>query len=176
MHAVGTERIGRKTGSAALEGDGKHLLSDLVTTVAVLAGLIAVRMTGMAWIDTAVAFSVGLLLVTVGSRVAYKGVSGIIGYQDADDHRKIVAVLERHKLAAEPRICSFASVRHRHHGRSHFIDMHLRVPATLSIVESHDIASRIEREVLEATGEGTATAHMEPCGDVRCLRCHPLAS
>ena len=169
-------RIGRKTGSAALEGDGKHLLSDLVTTVAVLAGLIAVRMTGLAWIDTAVAFSVGLLLVTVGSRVAYKGVSGIIGYQDADDHRKIVAVLERHKLAAEPRICSFASVRHRHHGRSHFIDMHLRVPATLSIVESHDIASRIEREVLEATGEGTATAHMEPCGDSGCLRCHPPAS
>ena len=96
--------------------------------------------------------------------------------QDADDHRKIVAVLERHKLAAEPRICSFASVRHRHHGRSHFIDMHLRVPATLSIVESHDIASRIEREVLEATGEGTATAHMEPCGDSGCLRCHPPAS
>jgi len=169
-------RIGRKTGSAALEGDGKHLLSDLVTTVAVLAGLIAVRMTGLAWIDTAVAFSVGLLLVTVGSRVAYKGVSGIIGYQDADDHRKIVAVLERHKLVAEPRIFSFASVRHRHHGRSHFIDMHLRVPATLSIVESHDIASRIEREVLEATGEGTATAHMEPCGDSGCVRCHPPAS
>jgi len=166
-------RVGRATGSAALEGDGKHLLSDLVTTAAVIGGLVAVRITGQAWIDTAVAFGVGLLLAVVGTRVAFKGVSAIIGLQDADDHRRIVEVLENHRRGAEPRICSYASVRHRHQGRLHFVDMHLRVPPTLSIVESHDIASRIEREVLDAIGEGTATAHMEPCGDPACPRCHP---
>jgi cation diffusion facilitator family transporter len=164
-------RIGRSIGSAALEGDGKHLLSDLVTTFAVIGGLIAVRVTGHAWIDTAVACAVGVLLLVVGSRVAFKGVSAILGQQDAEDHRRIVAVLERHKQGAEPRICSYASVRHRHQGRTHFVDMHLRVPRAMTVAESHDIATRIEREVLDAVGEGTATAHMEPCGDPVCRRC-----
>jgi cation diffusion facilitator family transporter len=168
-------RVGRSVGSAALEGDGKHLLSDLITTIAVIGGLIAVRVTGLAWIDTAVAFGVGVVLLVVGTRVAFRGVSSIIGLQDADDHRRIVDVLERHKRGEEPRICSFASVRHRHQGRTHFVDMHLRLPRSMSVVESHDIASRIEREVLEAVGEGTATAHIEPCGDPKCVRCNPAA-
>lgn len=164
-------KVGRSMGSAALEGDGKHLLSDLVTTFAVIGGLIAVRVTGLAWIDTAVAFGVGVLLLVVGARVALRGVSSIIGEQDADDHRRIVAVLERHKQGGEPSICSYASVRHRHQGRTHFVDMHLRVPRGMTVAESHDIASRLEREVLDAVGEGTATAHMEPCGDAACPRC-----
>jgi divalent metal cation (Fe/Co/Zn/Cd) transporter len=49
--------------------------------------------------------------------------------------------------------------------------MHLRVPRTMTVAESHDIASSIEREVLAVVGEGTATAHMEPCGDPSCARC-----
>jgi divalent metal cation (Fe/Co/Zn/Cd) transporter len=45
----------------------------------------------------------------------------------------------------------------------------------MSVADSHEIASAIEREVLAAVGEGTATAHMEPCGDARCVRCRPHA-
>jgi len=164
-------RIGRATGSAALEGDGKHLLSDLWTTLAVLLGLVAVWITGEGWIDTAVAVGVGVLLLVVGSRLAFSGLSSILGQQDPEDHRRIVRILDAHRTSAEPRICSYASVRHRHQGRAHFIDMHLRVPRTMTVVESHDVASAIEREVLEAVGEGTATAHMEPCGDAACANC-----
>ncbi len=164
-------RVGRATGSAALIGDGKHLLSDLWTTFAVIAGLVAVRITGHAWIDTAVALGVGVLLVVVGTRVAFGGLSSILGAQDAEDHRRILEVLNRHRAGEAPAICSFASVRHRHQGRLHFVDMHLRVPRDMSVAESHEIASAIEREVLAAVGEGTATAHMEPCGDSSCARC-----
>jgi cation diffusion facilitator family transporter len=165
-------RIGRSVGSAALEGDGRHLLSDLWTTLAVLTGLVLVKVTGQMWIDTAVAFGVGALLAVVGTRMALKGVSSIIGLSDKEDHARIVAVLESHRSGASaPAICSYASVRHRHQGRIHFVDMHLRVPRTMSVAESHDIASAVEREVLAAVGEGTATAHMEPCGDAECARC-----
>jgi cation diffusion facilitator family transporter len=165
-------RIGRAVGSAALEGDGKHLLSDLWTTLAVLAGLVLVWITGEMWIDTAVAFGVGALLAVVGTRLALKGVSSIIGLSDKEDHARIVAVLEAHRSGAkQPAICSYASVRHRHQGRIHFVDMHLRVPRTMTVAASHDIASAVEREVLAAVGEGTATAHMEPCGDASCVRC-----
>jgi cation diffusion facilitator family transporter len=172
-------RIGRQTGSAALVGDGRHLLTDLWTTFAVLGSLLLVRVTGEARIDTAVALIVGVALVVVGARLARTGLSSILGEQDAEDHRKIVAILDAHCArsltsgdpAKEPVICSYASVRHRHQGRAHFVDMHLRVPRDMSVASSHDIASLIEHEVLAAVGEGTATAHIEPCGDSHCVRC-----
>lgn len=164
-------RAGRSLGSAALEGDGRHLLSDLWTTVAVLIGLGLVWATGKAWIDTVVACGVGVLLAVVGTRVALRSVSSIIGLSDKEDHARIVTILERHRSGDEPAICSYASVRHRHQGRIHFVDMHLRVPRDMTVAASHDIASAIEREVLAAVGEGTATAHMEPCGDAGCARC-----
>ncbi len=164
-------RIGRATSSAALVGDGRHLLSDLWTTFAVLVGLILVWSTGLTWIDTAIAAAVGVWLIVVGAKGAMASLSSILGEQDASDHRAIVEVLEQHKNGAEPAICSYASVRHRHQGRMHFIDMHLRVHRTMSVASSHDIASTLEREVLRVVGEGTATAHMEPCGDSACARC-----
>ncbi len=171
-------RIGRSTNSAALIGDGRHLLSDLWTTLAVLVGLLAVRFTGYSWIDTAVAVGVGVLLCVVGTRVAIAGLSSILGAQDPEDHRTIVGILDSHRVQPSStnaaRICSYASVRHRHQGRTHFIDMHLRVPADMSVADSHDVASRIEREILAAVGEGTATAHVEPCNDVHCPRCRSL--
>ena len=164
-------RVGRATGSAALVGDGRHLLSDLWTTMAVIAGLVAVRLTGLAWIDTLVAGAVGTLLLVVGIRVARGGVSSILGAQDLEDHRRIVSILEAHRDGASPAICSYESVRHRHQGRLHFVDMHLRLPASMNVAESHAVASSIEREILAAVGEGTATAHVEPCGDPSCARC-----
>lgn len=164
-------RVGRATGSAALEGDGRHLLSDLWTTVAVLGGLVAVKVTGLAWIDTAVAIGVGLLLLATGARVARLGLSSILGMQDAEDHARILAVLDRHRAGAPHAICSYDSVRHRHQGRIHFVDMHLRVPRAMTVEASHEIASAIERETLAAVGQGTATAHMEPCTDPACQRC-----
>ncbi|MCE2881960.1 MAG: cation diffusion facilitator family transporter [Planctomycetaceae bacterium] len=164
-------RVGRATGSEALVGDGKHLLSDLWTTCAVVAGLVAVKLTGHAWIDTAVATAVGVLLLVVGARVGLRGLSAILGRQDEADHREITRILEEHRQGREPRICSFASVRHRHQGRVHFIDMHLRLPRGMSVADSHEVASAIEHEVLEAVGDGTATAHVEPCGDAQCPRC-----
>jgi cation diffusion facilitator family transporter len=164
-------RVGRATGSAALVADGRHLLSDLWTTLAVLAGLAAVKLTGIGWIDTAVAAGVGILLLATGARVARHGLSSILGMQDAEDHARIVAVLDRHLAGGPHRLCSYDSVRHRHQGRLHFVDMHLRVPRGMTVEASHEIASAIERETLSAVGEGTATAHMEPCTDPGCARC-----
>ncbi len=57
-------RLGRSTGSLALEADGRHLLSDVVTSVGVVAGLVAVSVTGKTWIDSLVALAVRGLFST----------------------------------------------------------------------------------------------------------------
>ena len=160
---------GKRNDSAALVGDGRHLLADLLTTLGVIGALLLVQATGMLWIDTAAAVLLATILVIVGGRQIRESLSSLLERQDAGDHAKICAALERHVRSEPATICSFDSLRHRHDGRAHWIDMHLRVPAKLTVAQGHAIATVIEREVLDAVGEGTATAHIEPC-DGRCGR------
>lgn len=160
---------GRHSGSAALVGDGRHLLADLLTTMGVVGALLLVQWTGLLWIDTATAVLLATILVIVGGRLIRESLSSLLERQDEGDHAKLRAVLERHAQGEDAVICSFDSLRHRHDGRAHWIDMHLRVPSKLTVSQGHEIASMVEREALQAVGDGTATAHIEPC-DGRCGR------
>lgn len=164
-------RAGRRTGSSALTADGMHLLSDSITTAAVIASLLAVRLLGVWWIDPAVATCLGVVLIVMGGRIALRSVDLLIDRQDERDIQALRVLLAAHLPhgGATPTICSFHKVRCRHDGRDHWIDMHIRLPPDMSVEESHDIASCIETRALNALGGiGDATAHCEPCREVDC--------
>lgn len=158
--------VGRRTDSAALVADGVHVLSDSITTAAVIVGLIVIRYTGWGWVDPVIALALGCLLLFMGWRVAKGSVNRLIDRQDDGDIAKLEALLTSHLAGGErtPTICSFHKVRCRHDGSMHWIDMHIRLPGAMSVAKSHDIASEIEeRAVAVLGGAGEATAHCEPC-------------
>lgn len=158
--------IGRRNASSALIADGVHLLSDSITTVGVIVGLMLVRITGLNWIDPVVAIALGLLLAYMGWRVAGTSIGRLMDKQDDADINNLHALLRSHLPGgtATPTICSFHKVRCRHDGRMHWIDMHLQVPPDMSVTQSHAIASVIEERAIERLGgPGDATAHCEPC-------------
>ena len=166
--------IGRRTGSAALKGDGMHLLSDLITTVAVVASLMAVASTGWWWIDPASAIVIALVLGAMGVRLVWRSFDNLMDRRDDRDQQALERLLASHvgPHGQLPRICSFRKVRSRHDGREHWIDMHVRLPAWMSVRESHDAASILEAGAVEALGgPGDATAHCEPCADPSCAVC-----
>ena len=163
--------IGRRTNSAALLADGVHILSDSLTTAAVIAGLIIIHFTGIWWIDPAIAFMLGCLLMYMGWHVAKSSVSRLIDRQDDGDIEKLQTLLKSHlpSGANSPKICSFHKVRCRHDGSMHWIDMHIQLPGEMSVAQSHDIATVLELEAIAALGgAGNATAHCEPCEDCSC--------
>ena len=163
---------GRRTDSAALVADGVHVLSDSITTAAVIVGLVIIRFTGWTWVDPVIALALGCLLLSMGWRVAKSSVNRLIDRQDDGDIAKLTALLTSHLAEGSrtPTICSFHKVRCRHDGSMHWIDMHIRVPSEMSVAQSHDIATEIERSAIEALGgSGEATAHCEPCDRQGCL-------
>lgn len=168
-------RAGRLHGSITLEADGKHLLSDAATSVAVLAALLVVKFTGWLWADAACAMLVAAYLVWVAMDLLKRSAAGLMDEQDEGDTRVMRAILERHlaPAGAPPLICSYHDLRHRHTGRYHWIDFHLLVPAGMSVEMGHQIASEIEGEIEKTLGIGDATAHIEPCTDPACARCGP---
>ena len=167
-------RAGRRHGSIALEADGKHLLSDVVTTAGVLAALGLVRLTGIVWIDPLGALLVAVYISVTGYGLLRRATAGLMDEQDVEDDRLLRSILDAHvrRGGPEPRICSYHKLRHRHSGRYHWVDFHIMVPSDWSIDRGHEVASALEYEIERALGEGNATAHVEPCVEPQCSSCH----
>jgi len=165
-------RLARRTSSAALEADGRHLISDSLTSLITIAALVVVKYTGWKVVDPLSALGIAALLVWMGWRLFRRAMGGLMDEQDSADHRRILAILDSHTCSGQPpNICSYHKVRHRHTGRYHWVDMHLQFPPDTTVREAHDAASVIEGEIEAALGEGDATAHVEPCQDCDCSRC-----
>lgn len=166
-------RSGRRHGSIALEADGKHLLGDAVTTAGVLIALLLVRLTGVNWIDPVGALVVAAYITLLGWGLLRRAMAGLMDEQDVEDDRLIRSILDAHAGAAgaEPRICSYHKLRHRHSGRYHWVDFHIAVPRRWNIQQGHDVASKLEYEIEQALGEGDATSHVEPCLEEDCRSC-----
>lgn len=154
---------GRRLDSAVLIADGKHLLTDAVSTGAGVLGLLLVQLTGLQWLDPALALVVALVILLVSWRLLAEAIDGLMDRVDPEDQQRIREILEEE--VARGAIVSYHKVRHRHSGRFHWVDMHLQVPADMTIRQGHAIASRIEGRVERALGEANATTHLEPASE-----------
>ncbi len=165
---------GKRHDAIALQADGEHLLSDALTSAAVLIALILIRFTGLTILDPVCATLMSVYVAWVGIRLVRRSVAGLMDEQDPDDDRQIRALLDKHvgENAIEPRICSYHKVRHRHTGRYHWIDFHMVVPADWTTARSHEAASGLEYDIEQLLTYADATAHIEPCVADDCGRCH----
>ena len=170
-------RLGKKTGSATLDADGRHLLADSITSVGALIALVIVKVTGRQEADPIAALLMAAYLVVTGARMLKRSLDMLMDKQDPADQALLKQLLDAHKgpKGTEPRICDYHKVRHRHTGRYHWVDFHIMVPVTTDVRRAHDIASAIEGEIERALGEGDATAHVEPCENATCLICSRTA-
>lgn len=165
-------RLGRRQSSATLEADGYHLLADAVTSIAALAAIVGILLTGKYWLDPLFAALIGLYVGWHGLLLVRKSFGGLMDKQDAADERAISAILESHVRGdTQPAICGFHKLRHRHSGRYHWVDFHIQVPEALDVRQGHAIATAIENEIQQLLGEGNATAHVEPCRPAMCATC-----
>ena len=166
-------RTGRRKGSVTLVADGHHLMTDAITSVAALVALGIVRLTGWRYADPIGALVVSVYIARTGLHLLRQAVAGLMDRQDVEDEALLRRILDGHlgPAGAEPRICGYHKLRHRHSGRYHWVEFHITVPADWDIAGGHKVASAIEYEIEQALGEGNATAHVEPCEEQDCVTC-----
>lgn len=164
---------GKRHNAIALQADGEHLISDAITSAAVLVSLVLIRLTGLTILDPVCATLVSAYVAWMGIHLVRRSVAGLMDEQDPADDRRIRALLDTHVGvgAVEPRICSYHKLRHRHTGRYHWIDFHLVVPADWGVARAHEAASALEHEIELLLTYADATAHVEPCVSEECARC-----
>ena len=170
-------QTGRRNKALSLEADGKHLLSDAITSVVALAALALVRLTGWKYADPLGAMLVAIYVARTGLLLLRRAAAGLMDEQEPADQILLENILDAHANPGkkQPRICSYHKLRHRHTGRYHWVDFHLVVPAWWDVALSHRVAGEIEYEIETALGEGDATAHVEPCINPECVSCREAA-
>jgi len=155
-------RRGRAMRSPALVADGRHLTTDVVTSVGVLAGLLLVPLTGWLWLDPALAAVVAVNIVWSGWGLMKESIGGLM--DEALPDAVLNRVREVISINAEGAIEAH-DLRTRHAGRMTFIDFHLVVPGSMSVTDAHDICDRLERALKDEVQEvqdALITIHVEP--------------
>ncbi|ODU86399.1 MAG: cadmium transporter [Pelagibacterium sp. SCN 63-17] len=152
-------RHGRKARSPAIEADGKHLMTDVVSTIGVLIGLGLVYLTGFAQLDSVLAALVAINILWSGWVVILDSVGGLMDVAVTPDTQKLIrAVIANNADGA----IEAHDIRTRQAGKMTFIDFHLVVPGAMSVDEAHSICDDIEGKLREAVADVQITIHVEP--------------
>lgn len=152
-------RQGKAAKSPAIAADGKHLMTDVISTVGVLAGLALVFATGWAQLDAVLAALVALNILWSGWGVIRDSVGGLMDVAVPGDTQKTIR--EVIATSADGAIEAH-DIRTRQAGRMTFIDFHLVVPGAMSVDDAHGICDRIESQLRKAVRDAQITIHVEP--------------
>jgi cation diffusion facilitator family transporter len=150
---------GRKRKSPALVADGRHLLTDVVSSVGVLCGVSLAALTGYVILDPIMAALVGVNVLWAGWRVMKESVGGLLDEAIPDGElARIRAVIAANADGA----IEAHDLRTRHAGLMTFVDFHLVVKGTMTVTEAHEICDRLERAIKAEMQDALISIHVEP--------------
>ncbi|WP_422000829.1 cation diffusion facilitator family transporter [Roseovarius mucosus] len=159
--ALALIRNGRRYRSPALVADGKHLMTDVVSSVGVLFGVGLALATGWLWLDPAMAVLVAVNILWSGSMVIKASLSGLM--DEAVSEAELATIRRVIETAASDDAALQAhDLRTRHAGPVTFIEFHLVMPGATTVEAAHDLCDRIEAALMAALPGARVTIHVEP--------------
>lgn len=155
-------RVGRLRNSITLEANAHHLMTDVWTSVGVVAAIGAVALTGWNWLDPVVAILVAANIVRTGVGIVRRSVAGLMDIAlPPADLAKIRVVFEAHEIGG----VRFHNLRTRQAGARKFITTDVLVPGAWTVKQGHDLVELIEDEIRSAVPESAVFTHLEPVED-----------
>lgn len=155
-------RAGRRHRSVTLEANGHHLLSDVWTSVAVVAGLGAVALTGWHALDPAVALLVAGHVSWIGLSILRRTVTGLMDSAlSAEDQAALKGALNAHVV--DP--VQVHALRSRVAGARRFVSLHVLVPGDWTVQRGHELLEQIEADIRRALPNTSVLTHLESLED-----------
>lgn len=163
-------RTGRRTDSLALVADGRHILTDVYSSVGVVVGLVLVYLTGWLRLDGIVACLVGVNILFTGGRLLHQSFTRLMDASEPDLLDQIASTLAGNRRADWIDIHQLRAWRA---GAMIHIDLHLVLPEDLTLEKAHREAKILENLLIKAfKGKASILIHMDPCQPDECPVCH----
>ena len=155
-------KAGKEHQSITLEADAHHLLTDVVTSIGVIAGVGMVALTGWTVLDPIVALAVSANIVWTGIQLVRRSVDGLMDVALPEEEQATIArVMVRYR---EQQV-DFHALRTRQAAAQRFISVHLLVPGHWTVHDAHHVAEEFERDLRAELGETFISTHLEPVED-----------
>ncbi len=158
-------RAARAHGSIVLEADGKHLMTDVLTSTGVLVALVAIRLSNrlwqveLYWLDPVIALALAANIAWTGVGLVRRSFDGLMDHALPDEEQARVRAAIESQLSPD---LDYHAVRTRRAGSRCFIDFHLLVPGETSVRDAHALINRIESSIQEVAPDSEVTIHAEP--------------
>ncbi len=149
-------KVARDTNSLALEADALHLKTDVYTSLGVAVGLGLIVLTGITWLDPAVAILVALFIIRESYNLLNRAFSPLLDTAWSDPEIKELEDRLAHLDV------NYHDLRTRLAGNYRFIDIHIQVPEYESVGKAHLYCDKIEQELTNYYQNLTVTIHVEP--------------
>jgi len=163
-------KVGKETDSIALQADAWHLRTDVYTSAGVMAGLAVIWLgqrywpewgESLLWIDPVAAMAVALLIVKAAYDLTKQSTRDLMDTRLPAEEEAWIRELVRQQAPAVVR--GAHDLRTRKSGSSRFVELHLMVPATMTVRESHEITAVISGGIKRRFPETMVTIHVDPC-------------
>ncbi|MBO9445794.1 cation diffusion facilitator family transporter [Ruegeria sp. R14_0] len=157
-------RIGRREDSPALVASGKHILTDLMTSVGVVAGLLVAMATGWFILDPIIAILVAINILWEGWKVIRSSVDGLMDASLTDSEMSTVRDTIEANLGPA---LEYHDLRGRRSANMIFVEFHLVVDGAMSVADAHDICDDIEEALVRKYPGSVFVIHLEPDSELQ---------
>lgn len=160
--AIAMLRVARRHESVVLQADGQHLMTDVWTTVGVIAALIIASITEWNWIDPVVGLLVAANIIRIGLQLLHTSFDGLMDRAiPAEDEQRIRAAID----ATIPADVTYHALRTRRAGSQRAVDLHLLVPGAQRVRDAHLLTKRVEDAIAAVFPHTETVIHLEPVED-----------
>lgn len=161
-------RKGKQLHSITLEADGKHLLTDMITSAGLVAGLLIIYFTKIDLLDNILSIIVGMYIAFEGYKLIRRSVGGLMDEADFDVVKQIVKVLDEKRPDEWIDLHNF---RAQKYGNELHIDCHLTLPNYFDLNRVHEEVKLVDKLINTEITKTELFIHTDPCVPYCCHYC-----
>ena len=155
-------RVGKKQNSITLEADAHHLMTDVWTSVGVVAAIGVVALTGWIILDPIIAIAVGLNIIWTAYQLLRRSVAGLMDASLPPEDQKLIAeVIAKYRK----KNVQFHALRTRQSASRRFVSVHVLVPGKWTVHDAHHVADNFESDIRKVLSDSIVHTHLEPIDD-----------
>lgn len=154
---------GKREGSPILISHATHLITDVITTLGVILGILIVYLTELWFIDSIIAVIISINILYLGYKILKDSANSLLDVslskEKIEELIEIINETIRNKHNNKIIIKNFKS---RKAGRKSFIEFDLLVPGHIAVQDAHDLCDEIEKRIQNKYPEISVLIHVEP--------------
>ena len=152
----------RRTGSIAIKSDQVHYATDFLVNASVIVALVLSTRLGWLWADPAIGLAIAIFIAAAAVRVGKEAFDMLMDREMEEAERTRIKEIVR----AHPEVLNLHDLRTRAAGRDKFIQFHLELEGSLSLIDAHRISDAVEADVRAAFPGAEVIIHEDPAGVV----------